>query len=316
MRSRSLVLIFSFVFLIIGIVLSLFVGAVDRLDSQVFWLLRFPRTLCGIAVGGGLAVAGALAQAVLCNPLADPFTIGIASAAALGVVVGSFFHWSFIEGLNISPGIFAFVFAMLSLFGLMLWLRKGFRKSADVLLAGVVAGLFFSSLGTLLSALSDPASWALNLTWMLGSISNLTASESFLVLVLNLLLFFLAWFHWKPLDLLSVDEVMAESAGVDLQRFRKRFFILLSLLTAICVSSAGVIGFIGLIIPHTLKRLGVTGHRMLLPLAFIAGAGLLLFSDVLSRKIIAPSELPVGVLMAIIGAPVFLVIAKKQSHET
>lgn len=291
-----------------GTLLSLSVGATRDYDSEVFWLLRVPRTISAIAVGGGLAVAGSLIQAILGNPLADPYTIGIASAAALGAVIGTAFRGYHLLG----SGVFAFVFALGALALLAAWLRKSFRQSTEVLLAGVVLGFFFTSLATLIMVVMDPAAWTSAMAWILGSLGSLSISESVAALTLLLAFTFIGWMHWKPLDLMSVDETAAESAGVDVAGFRKRLFLLVALITAICVSTAGVIGFVGLIVPHLLRRMGVQSHRALIPVSFVAGAGLLLCSDVGARMIVRPSEIPVGVIMAIFGAPFFLWVARSQ----
>lgn len=297
------------VFILIGgTLLSLLVGATRAYDPEVFWLLRVPRTISAAAVGGGLAVAGALIQAILGNPLADPYTIGIASAAALGAVIGTAFRGYHM----LSSGVFAFAFSIGALLLLAAWLRNRFRQSTEVLLAGVVLGFFFTSLATLIMVVMDPAAWTSAMAWILGSLGSLSLSESVAALMLLLAFAFLGWLHWKPLDLMSVDETAAESAGVDVAAIRKRLFLLVALMTAICVSTAGVIGFVGLIVPHILRRMGVHSHRALIPVSFIAGAGLLLCSDVGARMIVRPSEIPVGVIMAIFGAPFFLWVARTQ----
>ena len=301
-------LIITFILMLSGALASLYMGAADAFDQQIFWILRLPRTIAGIAVGGGLAVAGAIVQASLGNPLADPFTLGIASAAALGSVIGALVGFA---GFYTS-GVFAFVFALTALFSMLIWLRHSFRNSTEILLAGLVSGLFFTSLATFVMVISDPAAWATNLGWLLGSLATLTEKEAFIALVVVIACSIYGWFHWKVLDLLSVDELMAETAGVDIAKYRRNIFILVSLMTAVCVTVAGIIGFVGFIIPHTLRVLGVRSHRVLIPSAFFAGAGVLLFSDVAARVVARPSELPVGIVMSLMGAPAFLALMKKR----
>ncbi|MBI2605762.1 MAG: iron ABC transporter permease [Deltaproteobacteria bacterium] len=303
-----MIVIGAFVFMLAGAVLSLATGAASAFDPQIFWMLRLPRTLCGLAVGGGLAVAGTLVQASLGNPLADPYSLGIAAAAALGSVLGSFLH----TGSMAASGTYAFAFSVVALLALMRWLRKSFRSSTEVLLVGVVSGLFFTSMATFLLAVSDPAAWTSNLGWLLGSIATPTLNESLGVLTLMLAALVAAFSHWKVLDLLSADELTAESAGVDVARFRKRFFFLVAAITAVSVSIAGIIGFLGFLVPHALRALGVRTHRGLVPAAFFAGAGILLFSDVIARLAARPSELPAGVVMALIGAPAFLALIRNR----
>ncbi|MBI3556797.1 MAG: iron ABC transporter permease [Deltaproteobacteria bacterium] len=291
-----------------GILLSLRVGATTEYDEQILLLLRMPRTIAAIAVGGGLAVAGTLIQASLGNPLADPYTIGIASAAALGAVIGSLFKGHPILG----SGVFAFLFSMGGLTMLSIWLRRSFRHATEVLLAGVVVGFFFTALASLVMAMNDPAMWSSSVVWLMGALGRLSLAESVTSLLLMLIISTVGWFHWKPLDLIAIDETSAESSGVDVAMFRKRIFFMIALMTAICVSTSGVIGFLGLIVPHALRRLGIRGHFLLIPFSFVSGAGFLLCSDVFARVVARPSEIPVGVVLALIGAPAFLVLARSK----
>lgn len=308
-KSRNVTIASAALMILLGgTLLSLSVGATSEYDPQIFWLLRMPRTVSAIAVGGGLAVAGALIQASLGNPLADPFTIGIASAASLGAVIGSLAKAHPMLG----AGTMAFAFALGALFALAAWLRRSFRHSTEVLLAGVVLGLFCTSLATLIMALADPATWSSAFIWMMGSLGRLSLSESVASLLTMVILCVVGWMHWKPLDLMAVDELSAEGAGVEVAVFRKRLLILVALITAICVSTAGVIGFLGLLVPHILRLLGIRGHHMLIPVSFVTGAGLLLCSDAAARLIARPSEIPVGVIMAVVGAPFFLILARRQ----
>lgn len=286
-------------------------------DPQLFWLLRFPRALLAVAVGGGLSVAGAVVQASLGNPLAEPYTLGIASAAALGAVVGAvltgsgawFSHIS-ILGLS-GTALFAFVFSMGAIFLLILWLQRSFRSATEVLLAGVVSGFFCTSLSTLILSLSNPALWSSSLSWLLGSMGAPALPLSVFALVVIGVLCTVCWVLWKPLDLIAVDDLLAQSSGVDVERYRKFFFVLVAFITAVCVSFAGVIGFVGLVVPHFLRKLGVRSHRILVPASFLGGAMLLLVADVFSRTLANPSEIPVGIVLALLGAPLFLVLTQR-----
>ena len=295
-----------------GVLLSLRVGATTEYDEQIFYLLRLPRTLSAIAVGGGLAVAGTLIQAGLGNPLADPYTIGIASAAALGAVIGSLFKGHPMLG----SGFFALIFSLGGLAVLSIWLRRSFRHATEVLLAGVVVGFFFTALASLVMALNDPATWSTSVVWLMGTLGRLSLAESVASLLLICFISGVGWIHWKPLDLIAIDETSAEGAGVDVAMFRKRIFLIIAFLTAICVSTSGVIGFLGLIVPHALRRLGIRGHFLLIPFAFVTGAGFLLCSDVFARVVARPSEIPVGIVLAIIGAPAFLFLARASIAGT
>jgi len=162
--------------------------------------------------------------------------------------------------------------------------------------------------------LGDPSNWLNAMNWLLGSIGTFQITEAVGSLILVVLITLTSFFIWKPLDLLSVNEVTAKSSGVDVVFYRKLIFVLVSLLTAICVSLSGIIGFVGFIIPHALRLMGVTSHKRLIPCAFLLGGSLLLFSDMLARFIIPSTELPVGVVMAMIGTPSFLALIRKSQR--
>lgn len=310
MKVTPVLKIFLFAFLVFttGLIASLFLGAVSGYDRVIFYTLRVPRTIAAIAVGGGLAVSGAIIQSVLANPLADPYTLGIASAGALGAVLGKAFQ------LPYGSAPLAFIFSLGALTLLTFWVRGHFYESRHILLVGVIAGFFFSSLATLILALSDPSAWTFSMGWILGSLSHIDAESSFLAFGANIIATIFLWFHWKALDLLAVDTELAAASGVDTASLRRRVFVAASFITAVCVSSAGIIGFIGLLVPHAfrlLSRGAVVSYRFLIPLSFLGGAGLLSFSDSVARILARPIEIPVGVVMALLGAPVFLLMARK-----
>jgi iron complex transport system permease protein len=254
-------------------------------------------------------------QASLGNPLADPYTIGIAAAAALGVVVGSALpftgHFSGDTASWITSGVLAFTFSVGATFILGAWLKRSFKSATEVILVGIVASLFFSAMATFVRAITDPGSWVSSMGWLMGHLETLSIAESVMALLAIAILCVFGWLHWKPLDLIAVDELTASSAGVNVEQIRKRTFFLVALITAVCVSVSGIIGFVGLIVPHIMKLIGFRSHRSLIPVSFIAGATLLLIADVLSRVLVWPSEIPVGVVTAILGAPIFLSLLRK-----
>ncbi|MGE4232003.1 MAG: FecCD family ABC transporter permease [Bacteriovoracia bacterium] len=305
-------------FFLVSTILSSWVGLFSTFDPQVFWMLRVPRVICAIAVGGGLAVAGTLIQAGLANGLADPFTTGVASAAALGAVVGTAIQSKIVNNTDfdlLTPSVFAFIFSLLVLFALIFWLRKRFRFATEILLSGTVTGFFCSSLATLLMIFLEPSTWFSAVNWLLGSFKILDIRQSVIVFSLVLASSFLSLLYWKQLDLLAVDELSAESAGVDVAVLRKKIFILVAWSTAVSVSVAGVIGFLGLLVPHFLRGLGIHSHRHLIPLSFLLGGGFLNISDLVAREVLYPSEIPVGVVMSVVGAPIFLILLRKRRGE-
>lgn len=302
-------LLFSLALFIAGIAFSLLGGRIADFDPTIFRVLRIPRALAGVAVGGGLAVAGLSIQSALANPLADPYVMGIAAAGAFGAVIGSMMHFSL---TYFDSTALAFLFSMGALVGVLRLLRAEYVHTKELLLVGIMTGFFFSSLSTLALALADPASWTSSMSWLLGSLSHATLSQSVVALFANLLLTILLWLHWRPLEIIALDLDLAIATGVDVRAIRKRVFLLSSLLTAVCVSTAGTIGFVGMLVPHALRFLGCVSYRRLLPLSFLTGAGLLTLSDATARTLGRPSEIPVGVVMALIGGPLFILLMRRS----
>ena len=297
---------------IAALALALGSGA-DGLDwgdvpTAVLWELRLPRALCAFAVGGLLALAGTLMQVLLRNPLADPYILGISGGAAcatlLALLLGLPAAWltgsAFIGALG----------AMLLVFALG---RVG--SAADgtqLLLTGVVLAAGWGALVTLLLALSPTARLPGMLFWLMGDLSNADTPGSPLLLLAGGTLTALALA--RPLDLLLQGEIPAATLGVSTGALRQAIFLLASLLTATAVAIAGSIGFLGLVAPHLLRLLGATDHRRLIPGAALLGGILLLLADTLARTLTAPRELPVGVLTALLGVPLFLYLLRRDAH--
>jgi len=294
---------------LLAFVVAVLVGPAE-MTSEIFWQLRLPRAIGVASVGAGLAVAGVLVQSSFGNPLADPFTVGIASAAALGAVVGAVvFRGSF---LGFGPGAMAFVFALGFSVVMTAWMRRGIRCAADILLVGVVCGFFFTACATLILSLSEPHALAHSLSWLMGSATYIELPWALGVAAITTVVTLVAWLQWRAMDLVTVNELTARSMGVDVKKLRLLLYVCVAVIVAISVGVAGVIGFVGLVVPHALRRLGVRSTVTLIPAAFFSGAALVLSADALARTIIAPTEVPVGVILAIIGAPVFLWLARRS----
>jgi iron complex transport system permease protein len=306
MRSTRIAALLSLALWVAGAAAALCLGAASMADPEVMRILRLPRTLVALGVGGGLAVAGVGVQAVLANPLADPYTMGIASSAVCGAIAASHFTSS-----TAAATAAAFAVALAYLVGLVAWASHRIRDERELILTGVIAGFFFSSLATLLLAYLDPAQWTYSLSWILGSIRavdlNAAAQGAVALTVLSLL----QWLLWKPLDLIAVDADLATTSGVSVPRIRILTLALTSITTAVAVSYAGIIGFVGLLVPHALRALGVYGHRVLIPLCFIAGGGLLALADGLSRALPGATEPPVGIMLSLAGCPLFLWLLRR-----
>ncbi len=277
----------------------------DGQDALIIWELRAPRLVIAFTVGGLLALAGAWFQVLLGNPLAEPYVLGVAGSASAGAVTGLMLvpdsAWAMSAG--------AFAGAWLGIAIIMFFTHLGANR---MLLAGVVLASFWSALLALLLALLPKAELGLAFSWMMGDLSH---SD------LPLLLLLLTWaialgcglVLSKSLDALLLGERHAEALGVDVTNLRKRLLFLASAVTAIAVTAAGTIGFVGLVIPHLMRMLFGAMHRAILPASAIGGGVLLILADSVARTAVAPSELPVGVITAIIGVPLFLFLLLRRA---
>jgi iron complex transport system permease protein len=293
----------------VSFALALKLGSVSDASLELVMDLRLPRALLGTAVGLGLAVAGATLQALFANPLCEPYTLGISSGSTLGAVVGSAlgFSWAF-AGLTGTAFIGAVVFTV-ALYAIG---RAARTSAVGFLLTGVMLGLLGSSLVALVTALADPNGIQSALFWLLGDLSRARTDGALITLGATLALSVVLWLHWRDLDALLIGEQGAEALGIEVGKLRRKLVVITSLLIAFCVSASGIIGFVGLIIPHLARRSAGALHLRMLPVCAIWGAAALTLADVLARMIARPYEFPVGVVTALVGIPLFLAVMLKR----
>jgi iron complex transport system permease protein len=280
----------------------------DNVDAQIFFLARLPRVLAGATVGATLASAGVVLQALLRNPLATPFTLGVSAGAALGSVL------AIAAGATVGLGPFSPVpLASLGLAFLVsaliyaLATRPGRPMSTDVLLlAGVTLNAFVSALNLLVQYFADFAETYRMLRWLMGDLD--VGGFLPIAAVLPLLLAAFALFAALPssLNLLSVGADTAATRGVAVARTQRLAFVSTALATSAAVTLAGPIGFVGIVVPHLVRLMTGMDHRIVLPAAALFGAAFLVTCDLIARTVLAPVELPVGIVTAIIGGPFFL----------
>lgn len=277
-------------------------------SARIIWDIRLPQALTAFCVGGLLALAGALQQVLLRNPLADPYILGTAGGAAVGALLamlGGFAGYGLMGA--------AFTGALLSTL-LVFGLARGIAGSERLLLTGIVLAAGWGALIALILTLSPDRTLRGMLFWLLGDLVNTRDTGwGFAVLFIAL---GLCWLLAKPLDLLTRGETLAASLGVDVLRTRGLLFVIAALLTATAVTLAGPIGFIGLVVPHLLRLTGIRLHRSLLPGVVLVGGSLVMAADSLARSLWAPQQIPVGVLTAFIGVPVFLLLMRQQINES
>lgn len=274
--------------------------------------VRLPRILTSALVGGGLAVAGAVFQAILLNPLADPYTLGISSGAAFGASLAIILT---IFGIVIPPWlsipVFAFLGAMATLVGVFSLASTDNQLSSNTLiLSGVIIAAILSAGIGFIKYLADEQV-SIIIFWLMGSFVGRTWGDvvTTAVVVFPGVLFTL--YFARDLNIMALGERTASTIGVDSGRVKKMLLVCASLITAICVSVSGIIGFIGLIIPHLLRMIVGPDNRVLLPACFFGGATLLLGADTITRAWL-PSEIPIGVLTSLIGGPFFCYIFRKK----
>ncbi len=282
----------------------------------ILWQVRVPRVLLAFMVGGSLAAVGASLQALLRNPLADPFVIGISSGAALGAAVAVLFGIGFsVLGLSILP-VYAFLGALLALLIVYrIAVSYGSFSIHTLLLGGVVLNSIFSALILFLTTLADPYKASGMYAWLMGS---LTGPDFQTVLVLAVYLVFgvgILVSQARALNLLTLGEEAARSLGVEVERVKRVIFAASALLTGSVVAFSGLIGFVGLIVPHAVRLVFGADHRLLLIASGMVGGTFLMVADTLARTLLSPVEIPVGVVTALAGGPVFLYLLVQQRRR-
>lgn len=278
-------------------------------QSDIVWNLRAPRAILAFLVGGSLGVAGAALQALVRNPLADPFLLGLSGGAGLGAVVALATHLSGPWALPLAA--FAGALGALALVYRMGLVGGAALDPRILLLGGVAVGAFAAAITTAIVALADAAELRNAFLWLWGGLSAASWDTVMVLAVYAPLPLVVLFAAARPLDLLALGEEPARYLGADVERVKRRVYLAASLLTAAAVAVSGVIGFVGLVVPHITRLAWGHRHRSLLPAAFIGGGVLLVFADTLARTVVAPRELPVGVVTALVGVPIFAFLLRK-----
>jgi iron complex transport system permease protein len=314
-------------FLIISI--SLIIGTADISIKQIWDLLRgalpiedparliilkirLPRIILAGLVGFALSLGGVVFQAILRNPLADPFILGVSSGSAFGAILGIIVGFGF--GLGIP--VMAFLGALFTIWMVMtLGARQMGMESSTILLTGVIINAFFTAIIMFFISTSSDSRLHTMLFWLYGDLSQSQYGQLALiapiVLIAAIFLFGLA----KDLNILTSGEENALQLGVDVERTKKFGLVIVSLIMGLIVAFSGLIGFVGLIVPHLSRMAFGSDHRQLIPVASLGGAIFLIAADTLARTVISPSELPVGVITAFMGAPFFIILLKKKGSQ-
>lgn len=280
----------------------------DNVDAQIFFVARLPRTLAGACVGALFASAGVVFQGLLRNPLATPFTLGVSTGAALGAILAITFNLS-VAFLGISAVPLAAFAGSLMAVAIVYTLAQARHRGLSttvLLLAGVTMNAFFSAMILFVQYFASFADTYRTLRWLMGDLD--LASYQPILAALPTMAVALGVFAWlaRPLNLLSLGPDSAESRGLDVAKAQRAAFLSASLATGAAVSIGGPIGFVGIIVPHLVRLLVGPDHRLVLPASALFGASFLVACDLVARTILAPVELPVGIITALIGGPFFL----------
>ncbi|MDB1940250.1 iron ABC transporter permease [Clostridium tertium] len=287
---------------------------IEAKDVAIIWSIRLPRVLLAFTVGGALAASGAVVQSVLKNPLASPYTLGVSSGASLGVglLVVSGISIPFLG--NFSLPLVGFISSLLTMIIVLVFASKVDKElsNSTIILSGMVFSLFFNAALTTITALFTNKIEAITM-WQMGSFSMRGWSylkagiPFFLIGIIGIMAFV------KEMDVLTFGEEQAKSIGVEAEKVKKYLFLFVAILTGAAVSISGTIGFVDLIAPHIVRKIFGSKHSYVIPMSIVFGGCLMVITDLISRTIIVPSELPVGAVTAIIGAPFFAYLYFKKS---
>lgn len=290
--------------------------AADETAANILWKIRMPRVVLAGLVGASLAIAGAAFQGLLKNPLADPYTLGVSSGASVGAVMTLFFGLSIpIVGIYTLPT-FSMIGAVITMVAVMSFAKLIDRslKMETLILTGVIFSSFLGSLISLMVALTGEELRQI-IGWLLGSVSMRGWPYVQMIVPFVVIGSLMLWTQRRELNALLYGEERARHLGVNVKRSKYLILAGGSMLTGAAVAVSGTIGFVGLVVPHMTRMIWGADHRHLLPLSFLNGATLLIICDLVARTIIMPRELPIGVITAFIGAPVFSYIFYKQRRS-
>lgn len=290
------------------------IGTPSAMHATILWQVRLPRILLALLVGGCLSVVGAALQALLRNPLADPYVLGVSSGAALGASLAMAFGlghtllswmvlplWASVGGLA----------AVLSVYRIAS--QDGRLPVHTLLLAGVIVNAILSAMILFVTSILDPAALYRVMSWLMGTLMPTDGTMLGLLAATAIIGSLVLLRDTQALNLLALGEESAASLGVHVERLKRRLFLVTALLTGAMVSVSGMIGFVGMIVPHVVRLVFGNDQRLLVPACWLVGGCFLMLSDAVARVVLAPSELPVGVMTALIGGPIFVYLLARPT---
>jgi len=323
--KKRLIILILFIILILSMIFSLGIGggrfqvsdllsffqpsSLSLSEKTILFEIRLPRLILTVLVGAALSLSGAVLQGLFQNPLVDPYVLGISSGGAVGAIV------AILSGISlgfITLPLFSFIFALATTFLVLRLGKIGTKMPLEImLLAGVAIGFFFSALISLGMFLAGENLHQM-VFWMMGGFWNSSWNKVITLLPLFIIGIPIVFSYSRELNAFLLGEKVAESMGVDVEKTKKILLLVTSLLVAGSVSVSGVIGFVGLVVPHIIRIIIGDDHRQLLPASFFLGSSVLLWADIFSRTLLHPVELPVGVLTSLMGAPFFIYLLRRK----
>lgn len=279
-------------------------------EMNIIWKIRFPRVLLSLFVGAGLALCGGVMQATVQNPMAEPYILGISSGASLGATFSIFI------GFGIGTAFGAFIGSIAATIAVLSLASYGNRMtSVKLVLSGMVVNALFSAISNFIISLAGDSEGTMSIKfWTMGSLTRAKWDNIWLPIIAVVLcsIFFIT--QYRILNTMLAGDEAAITLGINLTFYRRVYMVVVSLLTGVLVSTCGIVGFVGLIIPHIVRSLVGADHRRLIPTSLLAGAIFLMWADAIARILIKNAELPIGIITALVGAPFFVYILVRRGY--
>jgi len=288
-------------------------------EKYIIFDVRLPRVIEGIFVGASLALAGVLLQALFRNPMADPYILGISSGAGVGmaiaILLGIGLNLILISGLSASIMLFAFIFGIIEVIIVYeIAKTKGYISTTRLLLSGIAVGMFFNAVLIIVLMFSENKTHLI-FSLLFGSLAGSKWADVPIVVIPFFLIFLINLFFYRDLNAFSLGEETAQHLGINVENLKKFIIISATIVTACAVSVSGLIGFVGLIVPHVARILFGANHKILIPSSVLLGAIVLLLADIFARMLIQPIEIPIGAITAFFGIPFFLYLLRKAKYD-
>ena len=341
MKKKITIILILAIMLIVLFIVSLFVGSSNMtllesikalflkssdINNRIIYKIRLPRIIGALLVGACLSLSGLIMQTTLNNPMASPSTLGVSNAAVFGanlsiiLAAGGFLNIggninNYVTTLTpFNTSLFAFLFSLIAIFIIMLLSSFNKISSTTLILSGIALGAIWTALTTLLQFFASDVGISSSFIWTFGDLARATYKTDLIILCVLIISFVFAMLFWSRFNLMLSGEKVAKSSGLNVSKFRIIALIFASLLTSAAVSFFGIIGFIGIIASHTMKRLIGYNHKILIPTTVMFGSLIMLISDIISRTIANGINLPVGAVTSLIGAPFFLILIIRRKE--